>query len=110
MPRAVGCPSVEEVKRAITLRGFVRLHQTGEDDESLLAKMRWPRKTGREFYICATSLMMFEIDSGACVQSSLVTLDVSTLTPASPRDFKSYINGRKTRDYGRNSRHLIIED
>lgn len=110
MPRAVGCLSAEEVKRAITVRGLVRLHQTGEDDESLIAVLRWPRKTGNEFYVCATSLLMFDKNTGACVQSTNLTIDISSLRSASPKDFRQYIAGRKHREYGRNSRHIIIED
>ncbi len=110
MPRAVGCPSVEEVKRAITVRGLVRLHQTGEDDESLIAVLRWPRKTGNEFYVCATSLLMFDKNTGACVQSTNMTLDLASLRPASPKDFREYVAGRKKVDYGRTSRHIICGD
>lgn len=110
MPRHIGCPTIEEVKRAISLRGNIRLHQLGEDDESLIAVLRWPRKTGLEFYVCATSLLMFDKNTGSCVQSTNLTLDLNSLRPASPKDFREYVAGRKSRDYGRTSRHLICGD
>ena len=107
--RKVKEPKIEALKRGIRWRGLVRLHQLGEDDESLLAEIEYPPGSGRQVYICATSALMFNKETGRCAQSSAVELLLDSLSPASPRDMAAYTASRKRLDYGRHSRDIIIE-
>ena len=100
---------MEALKRAIRWRGLVRLYQLREDDESLLAEIEHPPGSGVKVYVCATSALMFCQKTGRCVQSTSVELLLGTVSPALPRDFSRYMAERKKRDYGRSSRHLIVE-
>lgn len=108
MPRSVDALNMEAVKKSIRWRGMVRLHQLREDDESLLGIARWPKKTGPEYYACATSGLLFDMDTGHCVQSHAVVLLIETISPAAPKEFDAYINSRRRKDYGYLSRDTLI--
>lgn len=67
------------LQASIQWRGMVRLHQLNEDSESYLAEVEWPKKSGRIYYGCASSGLLFDKQSGACRQSSNVTLDMGSV-------------------------------
>ena len=109
MPREVENLNFEAIKKTIHWRGNVRLHQTGEDDESLIGLAEWPKKSGVLYYACATTGLLFDKQTGRCLQSQTVLLLLDTMAPASPKDFSAYMAGKKRNDYGRNSKHMIVD-
>ena len=108
MPRSVDALNMEAVKKTIRWRGMVRLHQLNEDDESLLGVAEWPKKSGIEYFACATSGLLFDKETGVCLQSRTVVLLMDTIMPATPKDFQPYISARRRRDYGYLSRDMIV--
>ena len=71
--------NVAKLQSAIQWRGMLRLHQLNEDSESYLAEVEWPKKSGRLHYACASTGLLFDKQSGACRQSSNVTLLMDTV-------------------------------
>lgn len=108
MPRTVDSLNMEAIKKTIQWRGTVRLHQLNEDDDSLLGLARWPKKGGPEYYACATSGLLFDKETGECVQSTNVVLKLDTITPATPKEYGPFVSDRRRRDYGHTSRDIII--
>ena len=84
------------LQASIQWRGMVRLHQLNEDSESYLAEVEWPKKSGRIYYGCASSGLLFDKQSGACRQSSNVTLDLDSLEPVkcTRAQFEKWRNAR----------------
>lgn len=70
-----------KLQSSIQWAGVVRLHQTHEDDETKLAECEWPAKSGRIFYACASTGLLFDKQSGRCMQSSSVELLLDTVVP-----------------------------
>jgi len=62
------------IEGSIQWTGKVRLHLLNEDSDSMLAEVEWPAKSGRMFYGCASTGLLFDKQSGRCQQSSNVTL------------------------------------
>ncbi len=73
--------NVARLQSEIQWRGIVRLHQLNEDSEGYLAETEWPVKSGRVWYACASSGLIFDKQTGACQQSSNVTLALDSLEP-----------------------------
>ena len=71
--------NVAKLQSAIQWRGMVRLHQLNEDSESYLADVEWPKKSGSMYYGCVSTGLLFDKQSGACRQSSNVTLDMGSV-------------------------------
>lgn len=74
-------PNMVKIQGSIQWAGMVRLHQTKEDNESKLAEYEWPVKSGRVYYACASTGLLFDKQSGRCVQSSNVELLLDTVAP-----------------------------
>ena len=71
--------NVARLQSEIQWRGMVRLHQLNEDSESYLADVEWPKKSGSMYYGCVSTGLLFDKQSGACRQSSNVTLLMDTV-------------------------------
>lgn len=97
MPREIDSLNMESIRRKIRWRGIVRLHQTQEDDESLLGEYEWERKSGVVYLACATTGLLFNKSTGSCLQSSSVSLLLDTLVEAKPSDYTSFMKARKSR-------------
>lgn len=84
------------LQASIQWRGMVRLHQLNEDSESYLAEVEWPKKSGRIYYGCASSGLLFDKQSGRCQQSSNVTLLLDTVeeTKCTPAQFGKWHTAR----------------
>lgn len=109
MPKTVENLNMEKIKKTIKWSAKVRLHQLNEDDDSLIGETEWPKGSGDVYYVCATSGLLFKKQSGECLQSPHVQLKLETMEPSSPKAFAKFMSGRKKRDFGRSSRHLICE-
>lgn len=109
MPREVEKLNFEAIKKSIHWRGMLRLHQLGEDDESLIGLAEWPKESGTTYYACATTGLLFDKETGRCLQSQTVTLLLDTMAPASPKDFSAYMASKKKLDYWRSSKHMIVD-
>lgn len=70
-----------EIQKQIQWSGMVRLHQLNEDNESKLAEVQWPPGSGQTLYVCASTGLLFDQQSGKCIQSSNVDLLLDTVTP-----------------------------
>jgi len=84
------------LQSSIQWAGQVRLHQTGEELESLLAECEWPNKSGKFYFACASTGLLFDKQSGACKQASTVQLLIDTVQPrkCSAAGFKVWIGAR----------------
>lgn len=81
-PVAVGySPMMNRIQASIKWAGQVRLHQIKEDHESLLAEYEWPPNSGKVYFACASTGLLFDKQSGACRQSSSVSLLIDTVAP-----------------------------
>lgn len=78
---------------------------TGEQEESLLGEAVWPKKTGKIYYACATTGLLFDKQTGVCVQTQRVGLLLDTLADATPKDMKKFLVDRKNYcEYGYNGK------
>ncbi len=93
---------MEKIVASIRWRGMVELHHTGEKEESLLGEVQWPKKKGPVYYACATTGLLFDKQSGKCVQTQRVDLLIDTLAPAKPGDMRAFTAAKKTEGYGYN--------
>lgn len=88
---------MEPLQKSVRWTAMVRLHQLNEDSESLLAETAWPPKTGPLYFACVSTGLLFDKQSGRCLQSSRVTLLLDTVQPivGSTRGlFKSWLDRR----------------
>lgn len=72
---------MEPLQKSVQWTAMVRLHQLNEDSESLLAETAWPPKTGPLYFACVSTGLLFDKQSGRCLQSSRVTLLLDTVQP-----------------------------
>ena len=72
---------MEPLQKSVQWMATVRLHQLNEDSESLLAETQWPPKTGPVYFACASTGLLFDKQSGRCLQSSQVSLLLDTVKP-----------------------------
>lgn len=84
------------LQESIILRGMVRLHMTGEEDESMLADCEWPKKSGRIYLACAATGLLFDKQTGECRQSGRLSLRIDTLAAASPKEFNPFMAQRRS--------------
>jgi hypothetical protein len=89
--------NMTKLQENIRFRGMVRLDQLREVDESVLSLATWPVKDGTEYYACATTGLLFDKQTGRCLQSSLVSLDLTTVEPSqiSARQYQAWLHKRK---------------
>lgn len=73
--------NMSKLQSSIQWAGMVRMHQLNEDNESKLSEIEWPAKSGRIFYACAATGLLFDKQSGRCLQSSSVDLLLDTVSP-----------------------------
>lgn len=96
---------MDRIAASIQWRGMVFLMHTGEREESLLGEAQWPKKTGKTYYACATTGLLFDKQTGACVQTQRVGLLLNTLASASPKDMRKFLADRKNYcEYGYNGK------
>lgn len=95
---------MHKLQSTIRWRGNVRLHMLGEDTESLLSECDWPKKSGNMFYACASTGLLFDKQSGRCLQSSSVSLLLDSVSPVdnAPGLYEQWIAPKRMTDYGRN--------
>ena len=72
---------METLQNNIRWTGILRLHQLKEDSQSLLSETQWPKKTGPLYFVCVSTGLLFDKQSGRCVQSSRITLLMDSVTP-----------------------------
>ena len=72
---------MEPLQASVRWVANLRLHQTGEDCESLMSETKWPPKIGPEYFACASTGLLFNKQSGRCLQSSSVSLLIDTMKP-----------------------------
>ncbi|MFA7290919.1 MAG: hypothetical protein WC023_01600 [Rhodocyclaceae bacterium] len=69
------------LQSSIHWRGDLRLLQLNESSESMIAEAEWPKKSGKLYWACASTGLLFDKQSGRCLQSSQVLLLPETLAP-----------------------------
>ena len=70
-----------KLQSQIAWRGMAHLAQLNEDSECMLADAEWPKKSGKVYYACVSTGLLFDKQSGACYQSSKVSLRLDTVEP-----------------------------
>jgi hypothetical protein len=70
-----------KAQSSIQWAGKVRLHQLREDDESKLAEHEHPPGSGKMYYACVSTGLLFDKQSGRCIQSSNLELLLDTVAP-----------------------------
>ena len=70
---------IEPLRRSIRWIAQVCLHQLNENSESLLSEVQWPPKSGPMYYACASTGLLFDKQSGVCLQSTKITLLLCTV-------------------------------
>jgi hypothetical protein len=90
--------NMSQLQSSIQWSGMVRLHQLRSDDESKLSEAEWPKKSGRIFYACASTGLLFDKQSGRCLQSSNVELLLDTVaeTKCTAGQFEKWRKARTT--------------
>lgn len=68
------------LQSSIKWQGLVRLHQLNEDDQSYLSEIEHPKGSGTMVYACASTGLMFDKQSGRCLQSSNLDLLLESVT------------------------------
>lgn len=77
--------NMKRLQSTIAWQGMVRLHQLGEDRMAYLSRCQYPKKTGPVYYACASTGLLFDQHSGACRQSTRVSLLIETIAPVEYR-------------------------
>lgn len=72
---------METLQNNIRWTGNLRLHQLKEDAQSLLSETPWPKRTGPLHFVCVSTGLLFDKQSGRCVQSSRITLLMDSVKP-----------------------------
>lgn len=67
-------PVATRLQASIKFKGMVRLHQLREDDESYLSEVEHPKDSGQMFYACVSTGLLFDKQTGRCLQSSKLDL------------------------------------
>lgn len=60
----------------------VWLEMLKEKSESMLSEIEWPKNSGRVYFVCVTSGLLFDKGDGHCLQSNSVRLIPETVAPA----------------------------
>lgn len=102
MPSEIENLNMDRIKSSIQWHGQVRLLINGERDDCLVGEYEWPKKSGKVYFACATSGLLFDKQSGRCLQSPNVVLLLDTMMPAAPSAMRSYLASRRQRGYGKN--------
>ena len=71
----------KKLQSSVGWSGQVHLSQTAEDAECLLSETQWPKKYGPMYYACVSTGLLFDKQSGRCLQSSKVLLLMETVKP-----------------------------
>lgn len=71
--------NMSAIKSSIQWRGQVMLYQLNEKKEVLLSEVEYPKNSGKKYYGCASTGLIFDKQSGACRQSSHVLLLIDTI-------------------------------
>lgn len=89
--------NLRRLRCSIQWTAKVRLAMTGELLDAYLADCQWPKKTGETYYGCASTGLLFDKETGACRQSSYVSLLLDTLVPAkvSENEFLAWVKERQ---------------
>ena len=84
------------LQSSIKWHGLVRLHQLKEDDETYLSEIDHPSIGGTMVYVCASTGLMFDKQSGRCLQSSHMDLLLESVaeTKCSAKQFVKWVNDR----------------
>ena len=72
---------METLQNNIRWTGMLRLHHLKEDNESLLSETQWPKRSGISYFVCVSTGLLFDKQSGRCVQSSRITLVMDSVKP-----------------------------
>lgn len=95
------------IQSHIQWKGIVYLEMLKEDDETMLSEVEWPKKSGRLFYGCASTGLLFDKQTGRCLQSSRVNLKLETVKPTkcTPSQFSKWVSGRAIKE----SKHITLK-
>lgn len=90
-----------EIARGVCWTGSVFLAMLGEHSESLLAEIEFPKGSGIEWFVCASTGLLFDKQSGACRQSTHVRLDLTSLKPdkMTSAEVRAWIKKRQDQSY-----------
>ena len=72
---------MEPLQNDIRWTGTMRLHLLNEDSECLLSETQWPKRSGPVYFVCVSTGLLFDKQSGICKQSSRVTLKIDSVKP-----------------------------
>lgn len=91
--------NMKALQSSIRWFGQVKLFQTGEVLDAYLAECTYPKRTGKVYYACASTGLLFDKQTGVCRQSSNVLLQIDSVAPAEC-SHKEFINWQKSKwDY-----------
>ena len=72
---------MDRIQASFQWAGDIRLHLLNEDKECLIGLYVWPPVSGKEYYASASTGLLFDKQTGRCVQSTQVSLLIDTLRP-----------------------------
>ena len=86
-----------KLQSSIRWKGMVRLHQLKEDDESMLSETEYPKGSGKVYYACASTGLLFDKKTGRCLQSSQVELLLGSVvdSPMKSAAFARWVGNRQ---------------
>lgn len=93
--------NMTKIQGSVQWKGIVRLAQLNEDAESLLSDLEWPKKSGNHYFVCASTGLLFDKQTGACRQSTTVSLKIETVEPfkCTLAGYKKWLAARMTGDW-----------
>lgn len=84
------------LQSSIKWQGLVRLRQLKEDDDTYLSEIEHPAGSGTMVYACVSTGLMFDKQSGRCLQSSHMDLLLESVneTKCTPGQFEKWRKAR----------------
>ena len=92
---------MKKLMSGVKWSGIMVLHLTSEREECFVSECEWPVKSGKIWYACASTGLLFDKQSGACRQSVLVSLDLASLKPEqiTSKELRAWIRVRQDQSY-----------
>ena len=100
-PAEVNGLRFQAIHSSIKWKGLVRLNLIGETDESYLAEIEWPAKSGNRYYVDAATGLLFDKQTGLCKQASTVELVIESVAQVacSRWKFNAWVQSRRTGEW-----------
>ncbi len=92
---------MKKLMSGVKWSGIMVLHLTSEREECFVSECEWPVKSGKIWYACASTGLLFDKQSGACRQSTHVRLDLTSLKPdkMTSAEVRAWIKKRQDQSY-----------